>query len=312
MLYSNECVILPGFGGFITQFKESELVKTANVVYPARESVAFNERLKDNDGLLASHISKSEGISFAEAGSYIAREVSELRNRLESEGNCSLAPLGTLYLTKEGQLLFVPDLSVNFLKASYGLPNLRIRPLSTAKETPVEEVNPVLRSTPVKKDNRLEKQEQIRESRTERPKVLKIMNVLGTIFLLAMMSAILNVELGQGPTATFDQYAQLLDTQTTQDRVGSFKEVIESLLNEYEQNSQLSRYSILLDGTFSRTEVENIQLDLSKKFSQSEIIELENNGYTISVISFVNPELAKEYRDLIQKTIGYELIITAK
>ena len=52
LLYDHNCVIIPGFGGFITNYKSADFDHQNNVVLPARKVVAFNQSLVENDGLL--------------------------------------------------------------------------------------------------------------------------------------------------------------------------------------------------------------------------------------------------------------------
>ena len=59
LLYLNDCVIIPEFGGFITNYKSS-IVNNVNNFIPPSKQITFNKNLKDNDGLLINSIKNKE------------------------------------------------------------------------------------------------------------------------------------------------------------------------------------------------------------------------------------------------------------
>ena len=67
LLYRYECVILPGFGAFLTNRKSAQVIKGTHQFAPPFKSISFNVQLKQNDGLLVNYISKSEKISYETA-----------------------------------------------------------------------------------------------------------------------------------------------------------------------------------------------------------------------------------------------------
>ncbi len=82
LIKSNNRIIIPGFGAFLI----------------ARErgyTVLFNNFLNFNDGLLAAYIAQKEGITTDQANEQIEQYVSLVKERLHSEGNYTIAQLGT-------------------------------------------------------------------------------------------------------------------------------------------------------------------------------------------------------------------------
>ena len=65
LLYNHNCVIVPGFGAFLT--KNIAASRNNNVFSPPKKTIAFNGMLKENDGLLANRISATDGISYKAA-----------------------------------------------------------------------------------------------------------------------------------------------------------------------------------------------------------------------------------------------------
>lgn len=133
LLYRHECVIVPGFGGFITSYIPARIDKEANRFFPPSCKVAFNESLSANDGILANHISKAELISYREAIDDIRQWVDHTVKALNSLGSLKLETLGTFSLNSEGNIQFEPETGLNYLGNSFGLPSF-VSPVVVRKE----------------------------------------------------------------------------------------------------------------------------------------------------------------------------------
>lgn len=121
LLYRHQCVTVPGFGAFLTETNTAFLNESTNSFYPPRKVVSFNSNLKNNDGLLANHIALSEKISYDNAVSYIATEVSRWNSSLYSNEKITLKNIGAISLNTEKKTVFVPFENTNYLKESFGL-----------------------------------------------------------------------------------------------------------------------------------------------------------------------------------------------
>ena len=58
LLYRYDCVIVPNFGGFITNNTSAQIHRSTHTFYPPSKQVGFNVNLSYNDGLLANYIAK--------------------------------------------------------------------------------------------------------------------------------------------------------------------------------------------------------------------------------------------------------------
>ena len=137
LLYRYECVIVPGFGGFVSNKISSTVNEFTHTFSPPTKKLSFNRQLLNNDGLLANYISLSESISFEEAVSKIDIKVSQWEALLENE-HLFLNGIGTLDLNKENNLVFEPLESTNFLTSSFGLESFQSQKISRSnlnKET---------------------------------------------------------------------------------------------------------------------------------------------------------------------------------
>ena len=52
LLLENDCVIVPGFGGFVAHYAPATHVKEENLFLPPTRTIGFNPQLKLNDGVL--------------------------------------------------------------------------------------------------------------------------------------------------------------------------------------------------------------------------------------------------------------------
>ena len=135
LLYNHNCVIVPGFGAFLT--KNIAASRNNDVFSPPKKTIAFNGMLKENDGLLANRISATDGISYKAALKKIKKDVKTLASSL-NVGEVEIDNIGTLRLNDEKKVQFQPNQNVNFDSKSYGLESFTRPPRKTT--SPEEKV----------------------------------------------------------------------------------------------------------------------------------------------------------------------------
>lgn len=143
LLYRYDCVIVPDFGGFITNRIGAKVNKFTHTFTPPTKQVTFNNLLKHNDGLLANYIASSENISFEKASSAISLSVIRWKNELQSK-SVEIENLGSLSLTDDKKIIFDPNTHINYLTESFGLKTIessaiirykeQLKPLTTVQE----------------------------------------------------------------------------------------------------------------------------------------------------------------------------------
>jgi hypothetical protein len=121
LLYRYQCVTVPGFGAFLTEFESAQWDENAHSFYPPKKLVSFNPFIKNNDGLLANHLAQTEKITYEIAVNAIQNEVNDWKNRIQELGRFSIKNIGEFTLNSEKNLVFVPADQVNYLKESFGL-----------------------------------------------------------------------------------------------------------------------------------------------------------------------------------------------
>lgn len=96
LLHDNDCVILPGFGGFIARVVPAYYVSTENLYYPPSRSISFNTSITMNDGLLAQSYMRSYNIDYAQATYLVDMAIEKLRDTLDEEGYVTIPHIGTI------------------------------------------------------------------------------------------------------------------------------------------------------------------------------------------------------------------------
>ena len=120
LLYRYDCVIIPNFGGFVTNQISAQIDTDSNTFYPPTKQIGFNVNLNHNDGLLANYIASVENISFDQATSKIKVTVSQW-NKLIKTSAFDIKNIGSFSLNEKNQLIFNPTNNINYLKSSFGL-----------------------------------------------------------------------------------------------------------------------------------------------------------------------------------------------
>ncbi|MBS1581460.1 MAG: SPOR domain-containing protein [Bacteroidetes bacterium] len=150
LLYTHDCVIVPGFGGFLTHYRPARLDEQRQLVHPPAKDVSFNRHLTRTDGLLTDHVARRIGSDFARAGQEVDAEVDGWKKKLQDEGRLELGRIGTFFRDAERNLQFEPDKRVNFLKEAYGLRAVAAVPVETAKPArPAAGPVPIARVVPI-------------------------------------------------------------------------------------------------------------------------------------------------------------------
>jgi nucleoid DNA-binding protein len=138
LLAEHDCVIIPGFGGFVARPVSAQFSKAGNMLLPPGKSLVFNKNLSNNDGLLAGYIMEKESLPYKDAIAKIDRLISESKKTLENGKRLELENTGLLYYSPENTLLFEPSLSKTHEINSFGL--VAVKAVKLVKE---EKISPV-------------------------------------------------------------------------------------------------------------------------------------------------------------------------
>ncbi len=140
LLYRYECVIVPEFGAFLTQYKSAQVHSTTNAFYPPTKEISFNAQLNSNDGLLASYIATAENKKYEEAVNELKKVVTEWNSVLNTGKKITLDNIGVLRLSEENKLQFQPSYHINYLTDSFGLSSFVSNTIGREISTPKENI----------------------------------------------------------------------------------------------------------------------------------------------------------------------------
>lgn len=120
LLYRYECVIVPNFGGFVTNEISAKVNHFTHTFYAPSKQLTFNAHLQNNDGLLVNYVASVKNVSYSKALELIEQEVVSWKASIANE-EFELENIGSFHLNNEGKYIFEPTNSVNYLTSSFGL-----------------------------------------------------------------------------------------------------------------------------------------------------------------------------------------------
>lgn len=128
LLYENDKVIIPGFGGLVATYQHATVDQVQGVFSPPAKELSFNPNLITNDGLLINHIKTRYNTTFAQAEKAVADFVAQANTVFAKRENVILPEVGKLFKDYSGNIQFVSD-NNNFNSQSYGLPPVKFYPV---------------------------------------------------------------------------------------------------------------------------------------------------------------------------------------
>ena len=129
LLIDDNCVIIPDFGGFITDYKPALLEPNKNIILPPGKSVSFNAKLCKNDGLLAQNVALKTGLNYNDALKAIQLKVHFWEDELQKSRYLELEGFGSFMLNEEENLVFEQFNETNFSCDAFGLTNVHASPI---------------------------------------------------------------------------------------------------------------------------------------------------------------------------------------
>ncbi|NOU60864.1 SPOR domain-containing protein [Marinifilum caeruleilacunae] len=121
LLFVHDCVILPGFGGFVANYRPAAIDENQQMVFPPSKDLGFNRNLTQNDGLLINHLAESENLSYTEAEKAVLFFVEDIRVRIQRGEKVEIEEVGIFFNDKKHNLQFEPIANQNYLVDSLGL-----------------------------------------------------------------------------------------------------------------------------------------------------------------------------------------------
>jgi len=124
LLYRYECVVVPNFGAFVSNYKPTVFNEKTNTFYPPSKAISFNSNVLNNDALLANCLAGIVKCSYKEAIEKIEKIVTKWQSELQENKSLELDKIGSFSLNNHNKLIFEPTNTTNYLTDSYGLSTL--------------------------------------------------------------------------------------------------------------------------------------------------------------------------------------------
>ena len=121
LLYIEDCIIIPDFGGFIVNDKSATINEKSGEIAPPSKTILFNSQLINNDGLLVNHIAKEENISHKECLTNVLAISKKLKNKLFETKILRIKKVGLLTIGSENNILFTHEKGYNYNLNSFGM-----------------------------------------------------------------------------------------------------------------------------------------------------------------------------------------------
>jgi nucleoid DNA-binding protein len=309
LLLEHECVIIPNFGGFVINVQDFKFDEKEAVIHPRKKSIAFNERLKSDDGILAMHIVKQNVVSQKKAFESVAAFGNEMKNGLKNNQPLVFGNLGTFSLTEESKIVFEPNQTFNYDLDQFGLFSVS----TGARKKPVLVEAPVEKSL---EDLPMQTKEEVEEVRQPRKITSKFYAYILLAFIIGGMGAyILTEPNSKFVNSSFSPLTIRIKKEQKQEKILTTKNAIappktanlgvkEEIKSENEalkpvivpKNNEVSDHVFLVAASFKtleKAELGKAEL-VHKGFQEATILpKLENETYyRISLGSAKNMDLA--------------------
>lgn len=129
LLLENDCVIIPGFGGFIAHYNPAIWLDEESILIPPARTIGFNPQLKMNDGILAQSFMETYHINFPNATKILQKKTEELIEILHKEGRIDLINIGEISLSVHDSYVFSPYNDQIISSKLYALNSFEIKEL---------------------------------------------------------------------------------------------------------------------------------------------------------------------------------------
>lgn len=147
LLEMNECVILPGLGGFVTTHVAACYDEEKGIFTPPCRTLAFQAGLTTDDGLLEQSFMETDDLTYPEAVAVVAKKMAYLKKLIAQNSFYDLEGIGRLSQDMAGHYYFSAKESDFHSPEFYGLQPISLKKLSTRPVVHPQQVSiPVERS----------------------------------------------------------------------------------------------------------------------------------------------------------------------
>ena len=150
LLLNNDCIIVPGLGGFVAHYIGARYDKDEELFFPPTRTLGFNPQLTMNDSLLAQAYIEAYDISYPEAMKRIEDDVEEIQRQINNQGSYELHNIGTLSLNNDGNMEFQPCEAGVLTPSFYGLTSFAMPYINNTEKKPNDEAAITIRMSTIR------------------------------------------------------------------------------------------------------------------------------------------------------------------
>lgn len=279
LLQFHECVVIPEFGGFITNYKAAVYNPLNHTFSPPSKEVVFNSKINKNDGLLINHLVDVERIGYRQAQTAVMNFTDQLFNALNGGEKVDFEQLGSFEFDRSGTVIFTPATRFDLIEA-YGLKPFSFSAIENSQKH-YYQPRPAIR---------------VLHRRTDLIKVAATAALLLTLALFPVKNEELSIQssnLIPFHLFTSEQTVNTASTAANEQEVEK-EDLVLAIVKE-------KAPYVLVGGSFEHLGNANVFLNkLINDGHQAEIIVMENGNYRVIVDSFFDKNEAiqamKSYR----------------
>lgn len=299
LLKHNDCVTVPGFGGFLLKSVPSAI--HGSTIYPPSKKIAFNSSLTQDDELLTGALMGKHGLSYDKAKNQVLSFSHQLSYTLKKDKYFRFKKIGVFSVNEENRIVFKPFIVDFPSKESFGLKRFHVEKL------PKE----VIKKTPKSVRQKIYKEKEERKEKTRKTSKLPMVGLVSSVLLMIGMVGLMASPKTVAPKATQeagfvnlffpeDSFIESFDNKAYwNDEVASYpanpKEGQEygSLL-ELRRNDLASGYYLVVGSYASKVNAERKEAELFQLGHDSYIFPAENGFYRVGVFASTQYLKAKE------------------
>jgi nucleoid DNA-binding protein/cell division septation protein DedD len=154
LMHKHDCVIVPGFGGFVCNKENSRIDQVTHEILPPGKHVVFNPNLRSNDGLLAANLAPTLNVKYNEAIKEIEEWVVAFKQMLGQQKQIEISQFGKFRLNAEANIVFIPQAANRYDFDSFGLSPVQAQPVASrniaGKSRILKEIKPIKETKPIK------------------------------------------------------------------------------------------------------------------------------------------------------------------
>ena len=268
LLFRHDCVIIPNFGGLVSNPVSSKINTVSGTIFPPSKLIVFNKNLSINDGLLINYISKKEKISIDDSKNIVFDFSKKITDSLMTERSMRLNNIGLFTLGSEDNIIFHQDIANNFDLNSFGFESFQIQKKTKAKK--IIDIN---------------------QLSTTKKISYKAAAVLIPLILLSLTNILLDTSTSnfniQKSDLIFFKKSKVPKLNVTEKKTEKEIEKIETITT-----LKMKNYHVIAGAFIEKRNAEKLNNSLIESNFKSEILLSENGYHRVSYNSFESKENA--------------------